>query len=330
MRNFRLVLPLLAFGASAGPAASPAHPLEGLATRAEVTGPRGRFVTEMVSLPDGITRFVQIYPPDDPRGRDRIELLVAGGDRAFQRDAKGAFIPADAGTRSFVAGHDAVRLASAKDRPPTLSLAAGTGGGEVTIALADYRKVIGRELPFTATFVHSGAPSDRFEYRYTEVLPFRVAPGSPSIGDAGDPATLFDRLGDLREIAAAHERVMAAHRASDAEMMTAADAELTTVSGRGRLTEVKRSDQLERMRAYLGAIRFSRYEDTVVPVISLSRDGSLAWLACEQEAEGVRTVDGRTEPIAYAFSWVELYARDTGASPPSAWRAIGNASSLRP
>jgi hypothetical protein len=256
---------------------------------------------------------------------------VAAGGRAFQRDARGAFVPADPGSASFVLGHDAVRLALARDRPAKLSLAAPAemGGGEVSIDLADYRKVIGLELPGTATFVHSAAPKDRFVYRYTELLPFKIAPGSP-FPDGTDPATLFDRLGDLRDLAAAHERVMAAHRASDAELMTADDAERSTVSGRGRLIEVKREDQRARMREYLGSIRFSRYEDTAVPVIALSLDGSLGWLACEQEAEGIRTVDGKSEPIAYAFSWVELYARDAGTAQHRPWRAIGNASSLRP
>jgi hypothetical protein len=204
------------------------------------------------------------------------------------------------------------------------------GGGTVSITLADYRKVIGQQLPFSATFVHSAAPNDRFVYRYTELLPFRVAPGSPSFGGA-EAAALFERLGDLRDMAAAHERVMAAHRASDAAMMTADDTELTTISGRGRLMEVKREDQRARMSEYLGSIRFSRYEDTAVPVIAVSLDGSLGWLACEQEAEGIRTVEGKSEPIAYAFSWVELYARDaSGVQGRRMWRAIGNASSLRP
>lgn len=331
MKNFYAAVLLMVNAAAADE--PPARPLEGLASRAEVTGPRGKFVTEMVSLPDGTTRFVQIYPPDDPRGRGRIEFVVAGGERAFQRDAKGVFVAADAGMRSFVLGHDAVRLALAKGRPEKLSLAAPaeTGGGNVAINFADYRKVIGLQLPFSATFVHSAAPNDRFVYRYTELLPFRLAPGSPSFGDGADPAALFERLGDLRDIAAAHERVMAAHRASDAAMMTADDAEVTTVSGRGRLREVKREDQRARMGEYLGSMRFSRYEDTAVPVIAVSLDGTLGWLACEQEAEGVRTVEGKSEPIAYAFSWVELYARDaSGVQGRRTWRAIGNASSLRP
>jgi len=308
--------------------------LDGLVSRAEVKGPRGSFVTEMTTLADGTARFVQIHPPDDPRRRGRVELLVAGGSRAFQRDAQGTFIPAEPGTSSFVLGHDAVRLALADgSKPDKISLPAPRemGGGTVTIELGDYRNVIGLELPFQATFVHSAAPADRFEYRYTVLLPFRLAPGSPSPSAPMEPAPLFERLGDLAAIAQAHERVMAAHRASDAAMLTADDAERTTVSGRGRLTEVKREDQQARMRQYLGAIRFSSYVDTVIPVIALSADGTLAWLACEMEAEGTHTAAGKSEPVAYAFSWVEHYARDSGEPQARrAWRAIGNASSLRP
>jgi len=306
--------------------------LEGLASRAEVTGPRGTFVTEMVSLADGTTRFVQVYPPNDPKKRSRVELITAN-QAAWQRDAAGKFVTAEPGTAAFILGHDAVRLALGKgSRPANLTLGAPSemGGGTVTLSLSDYRQVIGLELPFTAVFVHSAAPNDRFIYRYTALLPFRVAPGSPSLAGSTDPASLFDRLGDLAELAASHERVMAAHRASDAALLTADAAERTTVSGRGRLSEVKRDEQLARMREYLGAIRFSRYVDTAVPVIAVSNDGSLAWLACEMDAAGVRTAEGKTEPIAYAFSWVELYSSAIDEAGRRTWRGIGNASSQRP
>lgn len=335
MSTLRACLPIaVALFAASGFAAEPDKTgLPGLVSRAVVTGPRGTFETEMISLADGTTRFVQIYPPGDPRGRGRVEFAVAKGNRAHQRDSSGEFVPAAPGTSSFVLGHDAVRLALTREsKPGSLSLPgpAEMGGGVVTIELADYRQVMGFTLPFSATFVHSAAPNDRYIYRYTELLPFRVAPGSPAPGGAASSAVLFERLGDLADIARAHERVMAAHRAGDADLLTADAAEHSTVSGRGRLSEVKRDEQLARMRGYLGATRFSRYEDTAVPVIGLSDDGTLAWLACEIEAEGVRTAEGKSEPVAYAFSWTEFYARDARSPGRQPWRAIGNASSQRP
>ncbi len=333
-----LCLAALSLFAAKGFAAEPVPArtivLDGLVSRAEVTGPRGSFVTELISRADGSARFVQIYPSTDPKRRSPVELVVTKDKQAFQRDEKGQFVQAAAGTSSFVLGHDAVRHSLAKgSRPAKISQSgpAEMGGGLVTIDLADYRQVIGLDLPFSATFVHSAAPDDRYVYRYTELLAFRVAPGSPSPSNAMNPAALFERLGELAEIAAAHERVMAAHRASDAEMLTADAAERSTVSGRGQLSEVTRDEQRARMRGYLGAIRFSRYQDTAVPVIALSEDGTLAWLACEMDAEGIRTVEGRSEPIAYAFSWTEFYSRGPAdAQNRRPWRAIGNASSARP
>jgi hypothetical protein len=259
----------------------------------------------MISLADGTTRFVQTYPGNDPTTRSRVDLLALSGNRSYQRNEKGEFEAAPPGMAAFILGHDAVRRAhAAGSRPGSLSSPAPAemGGGTVTIEYGDYRRVIGLQLPFAATFVHSAAPGDRFVYRYTELLPFRVAPGSPSPGGAMQAALLFERLGDLAEIGRAHERVMAAHRASDAELLTADAADRSIVSGRGMLSETRRDEQLTRMRGYLGSVRFSRYEDTQAPVIAMSADGTLAWLACEMEAEGVRNADGKSEPLAYAFS----------------------------
>jgi hypothetical protein len=332
--GLQLLLALLSISRLAGAADGGSVPaLDGLVSRAAVTGPRGTFVAEMISLADGTTRFVQTYPGNDPTTRSRVDLLAISGNRSYQRNEKGEFEAAPPGMAAFILGHDAVRRAhAAGSRPGSLSSPAPAemGGGTVTIEYGDYRRVIGLQLPFAATFVHSAAPGDRFVYRYTELLPFRVAPGSPSPGGAMQAALLFERLGDLAEIGRAHERVMAAHRASDAELLTADAADRSIVSGRGMLSETRRDEQLTRMRGYLGSVRFSRYEDTQAPVIAMSADGTLAWLACEMEAEGVRNADGKSEPLAYAFSWVEFYARESGSPGHPSWRAIGNASSQKP
>ncbi len=309
--------------------------LAGLTSFAEVEGPRGRFTTEIVSLADGRARLVQQHP-----GR-RTELVVAEG-RGFELDGTGALLAASAATASTLAGlvhgHDVPRLAhaalAAGARPERLerSLPPEEGGGTVTIELGDWRPVAGGlELPFAATFLAGG---ERFFYRYSTVLPFQLAPGAELVGGAADPALLFARLGDLGALVAAHEEVMEAHRASDAARLTAGDAERSTISGRGRLTETTRADSLARMQDYLSPLRFARYADTVAPVVALSADGTLAWLACEMAAEGTRTREGRSEPVAYGFSWVELYAKSPpgapGARGAASWQRIGNASSQRP
>jgi hypothetical protein len=194
------------------------------------------------------------------------------------------------------------------------------GGGRVRIELADWREVHGVSLPFAVDFVHAG---ERWPYRFTQVLPFRLAPG---VELPAEPALLLDRLGDLAEIVALHDRAMAAHLAGDVDRLMADEAGVGTVSGRGRLLETTREEARDRLGAWLEATRFSRYRDTVVPVVAVSLDGTLGWLGCEMEAEGLTIGEGgRRDELAFGFSWVELVARAGGR-----WVRIGNASSARP
>ncbi len=206
--------------------------------------------------------------------------------------------------------------AAGSERPATivLELPAALGGGSTTLELDDWRAVHGVQLPFAVDFLHAG---ERHTYRYSEVLPFRVAPGVdlPRGAEAADP--LFARLGDLAALASAHERTLAAHRQSDVRLLLDDAAERSLVSGRGTLKETGSDELAARLGPYLESIRFTRYEDVVVPVVAVSADGSLGWLACQIEAAGESRVsklaDGSAEPIAYGFSWIELYARSDGA-----------------
>jgi len=63
-----------------------------------------------------------------------------------------------------------------------------------------------------------------------------------------------------------------------------------------------------------------------VPVIAVSTDGSMGWLACEIEVVGHEVGPaGQGARLAYAFSWVE-----TTLKRDSRWLRNGNASSARP
>ncbi len=322
--------------------------IAGVATRARCDGPQGAFETEIVALDEGTARFVQ------SRGERRSELLASGG-AAFQRGAGGAIEAAPEAALEIVHGHAVHRLLLDLDRhaaagPATaqgclplrgpgglafavcpapegglparleIALSAAAGGETVVVELADWRPLLGVRLPFVATFVQGG---QRFVHRYQAVLPFRLAPGASL---PAEPAALAARLGDLAALAASHEEVLAAHRASDVERLLAGGGEASLGSHRGVLAVTDRQAMRERLGPYLAATRFSRYEDVAVPAVAVALDGSLGWLACQIEAEGEqRDAVGQASPLAFGFSWVELYARDGDR-----FRAIGNASSLKP
>lgn len=347
---------LRSFAEAIAPAAA-RQAIAGLAARAEVRGPRGALVSEMLSLDDGTARFRLVK---DGEVTDR--LLVGG--RPYQRSGtanlgKEPFLAAEAAMASFVRGHEVHRMlldldrrflpddrattpgclalrgpdalavtlchAADSDLPGTLELElpAAAGGGSVTLEFADWRPLLGVRLPFAVDFVHAG---ERHAYRYTAVLPFRLAPGAPLPTGSDAPELLYDRLGDLAQLAAAHERVLEAHRRSDIALLLADAAERSTSSGRGVLQESGRDELAARLGPYFASTRFHRYDDVVPPVVAISADGSLGWLACQIEAAGTQlSPTGAAEPVAFGFSWVELYARKNGD-----WRAIGNASSALP
>lgn len=337
--------PLAATLVLLAPLAAADTPLfEGILSRAEVTGPTGTSSMEIVALEDGRARLLQLRPGS------RVELLVTpagawmatvaiapparrlhpspfGSGYEFHREEGGEharLVPAGEAEAAFVAGHAVHRMVLARGgRPDRLELApAATKGSAVVIELGDWRERLGVALPFEATFRSDGK---EWRHRYDAVLPFRIAPGAAL---PGDPADLAARLADLGDLAAAHERVMEAHRRSDATALVADEAEAGTVSGRGTLSGSTRAALRTRMEGYLGGIHFTRYEDTEVPVIAVATDGSLGWLACAMEAEGERHEGEGREEVRYAFSWVELYARAPDA--PGRWLRIGNASSERP
>jgi len=328
--------------------------IEGVLAVADVSGPRGAFTSEMISLADGTARFRLV------REDGSTELLLAG-DRVYRRAAEGgALAEAPPGLAALVRGHEVHRMLLDLDRrfratggadsdgcvpavgagglgarvcteaanaatgalPARIVLdgSEASGGEPVAIELSDWREILGVRLPFAVDFLHAG---ERHAYRYVEVLPFRLSPGA---APPEAPDTLFERLGDLASLLRAHERVMAAHRASDVELLLGDEAERSLDASRGALSDNGREAVAAMLGPYLRSIRFERYEDVAVPAVAIAADGSLGWLACQIEAAGERPRDdGPAEPVAYGFTWVELYVRT-----PDGFERVGNASSPTP
>ncbi|MCB9378310.1 MAG: hypothetical protein H6511_06050 [Holophagales bacterium] len=345
-----------ALAAAIGPPEARAR-IEGVLATAEVDGPRGRFTSEMLALADGTARFRLV------RAEGATELLLTGG-RVYARSEDGSsLVEASTARVGFVRGHEVHRMlldlgtgllpsapdatadaegcldlvfadatrpricagAREEEAPPlpdriVLDASEASGGEPVTLALSDWRELLGVRLPFAVDFLHAG---ERHAYRYTEVLPFRLTPGGTL---PENPTARFERLGDLAALLRAHERTLAAHRASDVSLFLDDEAPRSLEAARGRLSESGREALRQRLGPYLASIRFDRYVDVAVPEVAVAGDGSLGWLACEIDAAGERPLDGGgSEPVAYGFTWVELYART-----PDGWRRVGNASSPRP
>ena len=128
------------------------------------------------------------------------------------------------------------------------------------------------------------------------------------------------------ELRALHEKVMRAHREKNVELLLEDEAADTVVASRGEITRPTIQQRRERLGGYLKASTFSEYKDLVEPLVSVSADGTLAWVMVQVSAKGTQvTGQGETVPIQFVSAWVELYEKRGGR-----WWRTGNVSNFKP
>lgn len=138
------------------------------------------------------------------------------------------------------------------------------------------------------------------------------------------PSPSASREDDVAELLRLHARGLEAHRRSDAAMLVGDAPDDFLLVNRGAVKTVTRAQMLESMGRYLGSTTFSRYVDLRPPVVKVSRDGTLGWVAVQVEAQGVQRDGDKSEPLSFVSAWVSLYEKRDGR-----WVAVGNASNFR-
>lgn len=124
---------------------------------------------------------------------------------------------------------------------------------------------------------------------------------------------------------ALHEKVLRAHRQADAEVLLEDEAADYVVANRGEVTRPTLDERRRRLRAYLGRTSFQEYRDVIEPVVTVSNDGTLAWVVVQVQARGTQmTETGHKEPVEFVSAWIELYQKKHGR-----WWRVGNVSNFR-
>ena len=129
---------------------------------------------------------------------------------------------------------------------------------------------------------------------------------------------------DRAALLALHAALIEAHLQNDLSLWQVTEADTVLAINRGRL--VWRGTERWAGRAvYLDGAVFSVYRDIRRPVVRISDDGTLGWLAAEVEAKGtLPDGEGGRRPFHVVWAWVELYQKTDGG-----WRLVGNASNER-
>jgi len=131
---------------------------------------------------------------------------------------------------------------------------------------------------------------------------------------------------DRERLLALHADGMEAHWRGSVEMLLRAASQDFLLVNRGEISHPTLEERRARFAAYLGSTRFEEYRDVVAPVVTVSRDGTLGWVAVQVRARGEQTAaDGTKHRIAFESAWIELYEKRGHE-----WVSVGNVSNFKP
>ena len=128
------------------------------------------------------------------------------------------------------------------------------------------------------------------------------------------------RTADEAALLELHQRDRQAHLSGDAELLASGVAEMLVDSSRGGIQRLSRDEFRERFADYFGRVRYSRWDAIEAPVVSVSADGSQAWIAIHIEAD-LATLDG--EARRFESSWIAAYEKRADG-----WLMVGIGSSV--
>jgi hypothetical protein len=127
---------------------------------------------------------------------------------------------------------------------------------------------------------------------------------------------------DVAAILRLHALDRQAHLEGDADVLADGMADHIWDANRGGLTRVGREDVRERFAAYFASVTYSVWDDLTPPHVSVSSDGTSAWMAVRIEARLV-SIDEPMTQRDFESSGIATYEKAEGR-----WRMTGIASSV--
>lgn len=125
------------------------------------------------------------------------------------------------------------------------------------------------------------------------------------------------------ELLSMHERTRQAHLQGDAAAMAGNIGEQLLMADNGTLRVQSKAEVEQFFTGYLKRVRYSEWRDASPPVVTVSPDGQMAWMAVAVEAK-YRLADKPTEDEkSFKSSWIATYKREG-----CAWRMTGIASDV--
>ena len=122
---------------------------------------------------------------------------------------------------------------------------------------------------------------------------------------------------------AIHEQTRQAHLQGEAESIAATTSAQLLMADKGTIRMQSNAEVAQFFTGYLKRVRYSQWRDVSPPVVTVSPDGQMAWMAVEVEAKYTRTDKPADGEKSFRSSWIATYAREN-----CAWRMTGIASGI--
>jgi len=125
------------------------------------------------------------------------------------------------------------------------------------------------------------------------------------------------------ELLSLHEKTRQAHLKGDAAPIAESIGDQLLMADNGTLRTQSNAEVAAFFTGYLKRVRYSEWRDASPPVVTVSPDGQMAWMAVAVEAKYTSADKPADGEKSFKSSWIVTYARDN-----CAWRMTGIASDV--
>lgn len=125
------------------------------------------------------------------------------------------------------------------------------------------------------------------------------------------------------ELLSLHERTREAHLRGDAAPIAKTIGDQLLLAENGVLRKQSNAEVASFFSGYLQRVRYRQWRDVSPPLVTISPDGQMAWMAVEVEARYTRADKPAEGEKTFKSSWIATYHRQD-----CQWRMTGIASDV--
>ena len=142
---------------------------------------------------------------------------------------------------------------------------------------------------------------------------------------SGEPSPLRCSTGEeaAAELRAAHEMDRRAHLEGNAELMAPGMADQVAVLSNGNLSVNPKEKMISFFKGYFARVKYLEWADAAPPIINVSPDGQVGWMAVKVRARYLERAKPDTGEKAFKSSWISTYRR-VGCE----WKLTANSSAV--